>query len=30
VPPAAAMWLPDVVVFGAGLVVAVARPGGRR
>jgi lipopolysaccharide export system permease protein len=30
VPPAAAMWLPDAVVFGAGLVVAVARPGGRR
>ncbi len=30
VPPAAAMWLPDAVVLGAGLVVAVARPGGRR
>jgi lipopolysaccharide export system permease protein len=30
VPPAAAMWLPDAVVFGSGLVVAVVRPGGRR
>jgi lipopolysaccharide export system permease protein len=30
VPPAAAMWLPDAVVFAAGLAVAVARPGGRR
>jgi lipopolysaccharide export system permease protein len=30
VPPAAAMWLPDAVVFAAGLVVAVVRPGGRR
>jgi lipopolysaccharide export system permease protein len=29
-PPAAAMWLPDAVVLGAGLVVAVVRPGGRR
>jgi lipopolysaccharide export system permease protein len=30
VPPAAAMWLPDAVVFGGGLVVAVVRPGGQR
>ncbi len=30
VPPAVAMWLPDAVVFGSGLVVAVVRPGGRR
>jgi len=30
VSPAAAMWLPDAVVLAAGLVVAVARPGGRR
>jgi lipopolysaccharide export system permease protein len=29
-PPAAAMWLPDAVVLGAGLVVAVVAPGGRR
>lgn len=29
-PPALAMWLPDAVVLGAGLVVAAARPGGRR
>jgi lipopolysaccharide export system permease protein len=30
VPPAAAMWLPDAVVFAAGLAVAVMRPGVRR
>jgi lipopolysaccharide export system permease protein len=29
-PPAVAMWLPDAVVLGAGIAVAVARPGGRR
>jgi lipopolysaccharide export system permease protein len=30
VAPAVAMWLPDAVVGAAGLVVAVALPGGRR
>jgi lipopolysaccharide export system permease protein len=30
VEPAFAMWLPNAVVFGAGLAVALVRPGGRR
>ena len=30
IPPALAMWLPDAIVFTAGVAVAAVRAGGRR